>query len=60
MERTLQKVENVLIQSRIFTMPKSNPKFSEANDLIVQVTESQIERQKNQVNSIAVKRRNIR
>ena len=60
MERTLQKVENVLIQSRIFAMPKSNPKFSEANDLIVQVTESQIERQKNQVNSIAVKRRNIR
>ena len=59
--RTIQKVENALIQSRIFALPKRNQKFSEEDYVIVDVTESQIERpQKNKENSIAVKRRNIR
>ena len=59
--RTIQKVENALIQSRIFALPKRSQKFSEEDYVIVDVTESQIERpQKNKENSIAVKRRNIR
>ena len=44
--RTIQKVENALIQSRIFALPKRNQKFSEEDYVIVDVTESQIERPK--------------
>ena len=44
--RTIQKVENALIQSRIFALPKRNQKFSEGDYVIVDVTESQIERPK--------------
>ncbi|MDN8294657.1 IS5 family transposase [Acinetobacter baumannii] len=44
--RTIQKVENALIQSRIFALPKRNQKFNEEEDVIVDVTESQIERPK--------------
>ena len=44
--RTIQKVENVLIQSRIFALPKKNQNFSQSDCVIVDVTESQIERPK--------------
>lgn len=44
--RTIQKVENALIQSRIFALPKRSQKFSEEDYVIVDVTESQIERPK--------------
>ena len=44
--RTIHKVENALIQSRIFALPKRNQKFSEGDYVIVDVTESQIERPK--------------
>ena len=57
--RTIQKVENALIQSIIFALPKKNQKFSEEDYVIVDVTESQIERPKNKGNFIVVKRRNI-
>ena len=46
MNRTIHKVENALIQSRIFALPKRNQKFSEGDYVIVDVTESQIERPK--------------
>ena len=46
--RTIQKVENALIQLRIFALPKRNQKFSEGDYVIVDVTESQIERPKKQ------------
>ena len=46
--RTIQKVENALIQSRIFALPKRNQKFNEGDYVIVDVTESQIERPKKQ------------
>lgn len=44
--RTIQKVENFLIQSRIFPLLKRNQKFNEEDNVIVDVTESQIERPK--------------
>ena len=42
MNRTIQKVENALIQSRIFALPKRNQNFSQGDYVIVEVTESQI------------------
>ena len=44
--RTIQKVENALIQSRIFALPKRNQNFSQGDYVIVDVTESQIEHPK--------------
>ena len=44
--RTIQKVENALIQSRIFALPKRNQNLSQGDYVIVDVTESQIERPK--------------
>lgn len=37
--RTIHKVENALIQSRIFALPKRNQKFSEGDYVIVDVTD---------------------
>ena len=48
MNRTIQKVENALIHSRIFALPKRNRNLSQGDYVIVDVTESQIERPKKQ------------
>ena len=46
--RTIQKVENALIHSRQFALPKRNQNIAPDDFVIVDVTESQIERpQKN-------------
>ena len=44
--RTIQKVENALIHSRQFALPKRNQNLTNEGLVIVDVTESQIERPK--------------
>lgn len=44
--RTIQKVETALVRSRRFALPKRNPEIKEEDFVIVDVTESQIERPK--------------
>ncbi|WAU72335.1 IS5 family transposase [Acinetobacter sp. TR11] len=44
--RTIQKVENALIQSRYFALPKRNQHVANDDFVIIDVTESQIERPK--------------
>ena len=44
--RTIQKVENTLIHSRSFSLPKRNQILDSNDFVIVDVTESQIERPK--------------
>ena len=44
--RTIQKVEKALIQSRQFALPKRSQNFADGDYLIVDVTESLIERPK--------------
>ncbi|WP_373868513.1 IS5 family transposase [Acinetobacter bereziniae] len=44
--RTIQKIENGLIQSRVFSLPKRNQDISDHDFVIVDVTESVIERPK--------------
>lgn len=62
--RTIQKIENWLIQSRVFLLPKRNQYITDHDFVIVEVTESEIERPKqtnkqtNKLSSIMVKRKN--
>lgn len=44
--RTIQKIENGLIQSRVFSLPKRNQNITDHDFFIVDVTESAIERPK--------------
>ena len=44
--RTIHKVETALMRSRQFSLPKRDPKIKELDFVIVDVTESQIERPK--------------
>lgn len=44
--RTIQKIENWLIQSRVFLLPKRNQYITDHDFVIVEVTESEIERPK--------------
>jgi tRNA 2-selenouridine synthase SelU len=44
--RTIQKIENGLVQSRVFSLPKRNKEIADHDFVIVDVTESSIERPK--------------
>ena len=44
--RTIQKVENALIRSRVFALPKRNQNIADQDFVIIDVTESPIERPK--------------
>lgn len=44
--RTIQKIETALVRSRQFALPKKDAKIKELDFVIVDVTESQIERPK--------------
>ncbi|WP_406935543.1 IS5 family transposase [Acinetobacter bereziniae] len=44
--RTIQKIENGLVQSRVFSLPKRNKEIADHDFVIVDVTESAIERPK--------------
>ena len=44
--RTIQKVENALIRSRVFALPKRKQNIADQDFVIIDVTESPIERPK--------------
>ncbi len=44
--RTIQKIENALVQSRHFVLPKRNQEIENDDFVLIDVTESQIERPK--------------
>ena len=44
--RTIKKVENALIRSRVFALPKRNQSIADQDFVIIDVTESPIERPK--------------
>lgn len=59
--RIIRKIEDILMQSRVFTLPGRKRLFSSEQQIevvVVDVTESQIERPKKNKNSFIVEKRN--
>lgn len=54
---TIHKIENALIQSQCFSLPKRNQAIENEDYVIIDVTESQIERPKKQKKYYSGKRR---